>query len=111
MLPSQFRLKLPPKWNRNYPDIKVNTNLFKLIGKNVASGENPRVGFIISTKVGKAVLRNRTRRKLEAMLLPELEKSSSKLEVILIVYPSCAKSSDEEISSQINQALSKIHIN
>ena len=111
MLPSQFRLKLPPKWNRNYPDIKINTNLFKIIGKNSEGIENPKVGFIISTKVGKAVLRNRTRRKLESMLLPKLEKSSSKLEVILIVYPSCAKSSDEEISAQLNQVLSKIHIN
>ena len=110
MLPAQFRLKLPPKWNRNYPDIKVNTTLFKIIAKNNEEGINPKVGFIISTKVGKAVLRNRTRRKLEGLLLPILKDSKSKLEVVFIVYPTCVKSSDEEISSQINQALSKIHL-
>ena|SRR3990167_10129929 len=109
MLPSRFRLKLPPSWNRNYPDFKTSTALFKLIGKRVADQKGTRVGFIVSTKVGKATVRNRTRRKIEALLLDHLEKSRGQLEVIIIVYPTCAKSSHEELSSSLNQALSKIH--
>ena len=99
MLPSRFRLKLPPSWNRNYPDFKTSTALFKLIGKRVADQKGTRVGFIVSTKVGKATVRN----------LDHLEKSRGQLEVIIIVYPTCAKSSHEELSSSLNQALSKIH--
>lgn len=109
MLPSKFRLKLPSKWNRNYPDFKISTKVFKIVAKK-ASSENPRVGFIISTKVGKAVLRNRLRRKLEGLLLPWLENSKEPWEIIFIVYPNCSTANDEEISISLNQALSKIHL-
>lgn len=110
MLPSRFRLKLPPSWNRNYPDFKANTPLFKLVGKQVPNKKAPRIGFIISTKVGKAVIRNRIRRQLESILRASLEKSSSPVEVIIIVYPTCSQASYEELSASLNQVLPKIHL-
>lgn len=108
MLPSKLRLKLPSRWNRNYPDFKINNRLFRILGKKVDEGTNPRVGFIISTKVGKAVIRNRTRRKLETLLLPLLKKSKAAWELIIIVYPNCATVTDEELNLNFNQAVSKI---
>ncbi|HSX58435.1 MAG TPA: ribonuclease P protein component [Candidatus Saccharimonadales bacterium] len=110
MLPSKLRLKLPPSWNRNYPDYKVNTTLFKLIAKKISAEGSCRVGFIISGKVGKAVLRNRLRRHLERLLQKELEEAKGSLEIIIILYPAAAKASNEEIRSSLNQALSKIHL-
>lgn len=110
MLPSRFRLKLPPKWNRNFPDLKTNTPFFKIICKKVEGNQNPRVGFVISTKVAKAVERNRIRRKLETLLLPTLSSSKAPLEVVIIAYPKLSEANHEEISSSLNQALSKIHI-
>jgi ribonuclease P protein component len=110
MLPSSLRLKLPPKWNRNYPDTKVNTNLFKLLSKKIVPVQSSKAGFVISTKVGKAVTRNRLRRKLERLVLQRLAEDSSSQELIFIIYPACAGSSDEELSLAVNQALSKVHI-
>lgn len=108
MLPSQFRLKLPPKWNRNFPDFKTSTKFFKVLAKQIEAGTTTRVGFIISTKVGKAVIRNRIRRKMENLLLPIVNQATNKWDLIFIVYPTCGQASDEEISTQLNYALSKI---
>lgn len=110
MLPSQFRLKLPPRWNRNFPDHKVSTKLFKLVSKKVDGQTGPRIGFIISTKVGKATVRNRLRRKLETLLLPTFKNSNAPVDLILIAYPTLSSANDEELSLNINQALSKIHL-
>lgn len=108
MLPAKNRLKLPTTWQRNYSDSQLRTPHFKALIKKVADGEC-KVGFVISSKVGKATDRNRIRRLLETFLKDALTSKMS-LEIVLIIYPSANKASNEELSSSINQILSKIHL-
>jgi len=109
MLPSKNRLKLPVKWDRNRADFQFRTDFFKLISKKVAVEEEPKVGFIITTKVGKATVRNALKRKLVASIGPHLEKLSRGVEIIFIAYPTLAKAKDEDISASVDKALSKIY--
>jgi ribonuclease P protein component len=109
MLPFPHRLKLPVTWNRRYPDRDHSTNLFKIIAKKVST-EPTKFGFIITTKVGKATVRNRLKRKLSEFIKDYLEKIEPGWEVVLIVHPAAASATDEDLSLKVNQALSKIPV-
>lgn len=107
MLPAKNRLKLPTKWNRNYPDFQFKNPHYKILGKKITSSAEARLGFIISGKVGTATVRNRIRRILEVDFKDFLEKASG-LEIVLIVYPSAKGLSNEELHTISYQTISKI---
>lgn len=109
MLPVKNRLKLPTKWNRNYPDLQFRTPHFKMLVKKIAPPQECKLGFIISGKVGKATVRNRLRRLIEGFMRENLEKPLG-LDIVLIVYPSASKATNEEINVSCDQTLSKIHL-
>lgn len=108
MLPHKNRLKLPTPWSKTNPDFQVKTDLFKLVGKNYQGGGEVKIGFIISSKVGKAVVRNRLRRTLAGFFYKELEKIKGSQELIVVVFPAMAKASNEEINFNLNKILQKI---
>lgn len=110
MLPHKNRLKLPTPWGKNNPDFQVRTDLFKLVGKNFSEERPVKIGFIISSKVGKANVRNRLRRFLAKFFYDQLRNIKTSQELILIIFPAMAKSSNEEINSSLNKILQKIHI-
>ncbi len=107
MLPAVNRLKLPVPWNRS-PDFQFRTEVFKLIAKQTTSQNQPKLGFIITTKVGKAAERNRLKREFSAILKEKLEGLKIGVEVVIILYPSVTKATNEEISSHFDKVLSKI---
>lgn len=109
MLPHKNRLKLPALWSKTNPDFQVKTDLFKLVGKNYPSQEQVKIGFIISSKVGKAVVRNRLRRFLANFFYKRLVKIKGSQELVVIVFPAMAKASNEEINSNLNKILQKIY--
>jgi len=103
MLPSANRLKLPVSWNRS-PDFANRGPFFKLLAKK-GSGE-AKIGFVITTKVGKATVRNSLKRKLGEIFSTRL-KALTNLEIILILYPTIVGATDEEISASLDKALPK----
>lgn len=108
MLPHKNRLKLPTSWGKTNPDFQFKTNLLKLVGKN-SNKDNPvRIGFIISSKVGKAVVRNRLRRFLANYFYKEIVSLRPSQEIIIIVFPAAATSTNEEISLSLNKILQKV---
>ena len=110
MLPLKNRLKLPTPWGKTSPDYQIRTELFKVVGKTFKEDKPTKIGFIISSKVGKATERNRLRRLLAKFFYDKLTEVKSSQEVILIVFPIMAKASNEEINSNLNKVLQKIHI-
>ncbi len=110
MLPHKNRLKLPTLWGKTNPDFQVRTELFKLVGKNFHEETPAKIGFIISSKVGKANVRNRLRRILSKFFYDQLGNIKTPRELILIVFPAMAKATNEEINSSLNKVLQKIRI-
>ena len=107
MLSVTNRLKLPVSWNRS-PDYQFRTNFFKLISKNTGTSEEPKIGFIVTTKVGKATVRNRLKRKLSEFIRPHLANLRVGTEIVIIFYPQASGTTNEELSASLDKALSKI---
>ncbi|HEY4695237.1 MAG TPA: ribonuclease P protein component [Candidatus Nanoarchaeia archaeon] len=96
------------KWDRRAPDIQVSNNLFKVVAKKNLQEEGPKIGFIITTKVGKSFTRNRLKRKLSELIRPKLTTLKPGIEAIWILHPGIERAKDEEISLEVDKALSKL---
>ena len=65
-----------------------------------------RVGFSVSKKVGVAVVRNRTKRRLRECVRPLLERMNGGL-YVFVARPSAAEQSLAQLSRQVDQLLSR----
>lgn len=110
MLPRKNRLKLPSPWSKTSPDFQVKTDLFKVVGKKSSSEHPVKIGFIISSKVGRAVVRNRLRRVLATRFYKDLNKIKNGQELVVVVFPAMGQASNEEINISLNKALQKIYL-
>ena len=65
-----------------------------------------RVGFSVSKKVGVAVVRNRTKRRLRECVRPLLERMNGGL-YVFVARPSAAEQSFAQLNRQVGQLLSR----
>ncbi len=112
MLPKKFRLKINKAGSEKWPNKKfIYTPLFKFIYRyDEKTLETPKVGFIISGKIGKAVQRNRARRILTEAVRKKIKEFPPQIEAVIIGNKGLDKAAHEEISDQVNKILSKINI-
>lgn len=87
---------------------QVYTPLFKIVYRFTDRDEDPKVGFIVSGKVGKAVKRNRVRRLFSEAVVSWLAKLPSGSEVLLIAAPSSKDVGFEDVRSSMTLGMSKI---
>lgn len=64
MLKSCYRLKSPKDFRRTYQKGKFITNPYLVVYFRKNRQSNYRIGFSVSKKIGKAVVRNRVKRRL-----------------------------------------------
>jgi ribonuclease P protein component len=66
-------------------------------------------GFVISKKVGIAVIRNKIRRRLKSIMRLTLESLPKGFCYIFIVKPQITQISFQDIENEINKAFQKLH--
>jgi len=75
-----------------------------------APGEDrpARFGFITSKAVGNAVVRNRVRRRLKAIVERHLASGFSGADVVFRVMPKAATASFDDLSAELTRSLGKV---
>jgi ribonuclease P protein component len=71
-------------------------------------GQPPRVGFVVSKAVGNAVVRNRTKRRLRAIMAGELSGIPAGVDVVVRAQPAAASVSFRELSEALKPLLDKV---
>lgn len=71
--------------------------------------QGARFGYTVSKKVGKAVVRNRIRRRLKAATRDLLEFASPGYDYVIIARPAAADRSYADLKADLAQALSRVH--
>jgi ribonuclease P protein component len=98
-----LRVKGGPRWGT--PGFALETR-----PRTDAPQEPPRFGFTVSKKVGGAVIRNRIRRRLRA-LVAALDPTCLQLgcDYVLIARPAAAERTYAELKSDLEQAIARVH--
>jgi ribonuclease P protein component len=98
-----LRVKGGPRWGT--PGFALETR-----SRPDSSQEPPRFGFTVSKKVGGAVVRNRIRRRLRA-LVAALDPACVHMgcDYVLIARPAAAERTYAELKSDLEQAIARVH--
>ncbi len=77
----------------------------RLVTSIIDTGEDvpSRFGFILSKKVGNAVIRNRVRRRLKAICAASLTSVPAGLEVVVRVLPDASDASFSQLESDLHR--------
>ncbi|KAA9134486.1 ribonuclease P protein component [Microbacterium caowuchunii] len=75
----------------------------------VSTGEDraARFGFIVSKKVGTAVVRNRVRRRLKAICASALPSMGRGADVVIRALPGAGQASFQELDSHVHRCLAR----
>ena len=68
------------------------------------SGRSPRVGFVVSAKVGNAVVRHRVTRRLRVLVRPLLTDLPSGSDMVVRALPAAAAASSAELGRDLSVA-------
>lgn len=68
----------------------------------------PKFGIIVSSKIGNAVVRNKTKRRLREIIKANITKFPINAEYILITYPQIAKIEFSPLKTEVEKALETI---
>lgn len=80
-----------------------------LFHPNVRNLENPRFGFVVSKKVGNAVIRNLCKRRLRELLRTKKEQLQKNWDVVIIVYRNFPESLLPEIEREIDRLFDRLN--
>ena len=69
------------------------------------SPKAPRVGFVVSGKVGNAVIRHRVTRRLRALVRPQLASLPAGTDVVVRALPAAASVTSAELGGDLRTAL------
>ena len=72
------------------------------------AGLPPRVGFVVSRAVGNAVVRNRTKRRLRALVAGRLGRRPEGVDLVVRANPAAAGASSAELARALDPLLDKV---
>ena len=106
MLPKKYRLNLN-KQRFFRGEIEYSSPFFKIL-KRSSSGTEPKIGFIISGKVGKAVTRNKIHRLLAQSIINNIDRIPKTALLILIAFPKIVEINAGRIEEEVSKGLLKL---
>ena len=71
-------------------------------------GQPPRVGFVVSKAVGNAVVRNRTTRRLRAIMATELGGIPDGVDVVVRAQPAAGRATSRELRESLKPLLDRV---
>ena len=72
------------------------------------AGLPPRVGFVVSKAVGGAVVRNRTKRRLRALVAARLQLIPAGTDLVIRANPPAAQASSQELGAELDRLLGRV---
>jgi ribonuclease P protein component len=72
------------------------------------AGIPPRVGFVVSKSVGGAVLRNRTKRRLRALVAARLAQVPEGFDLVVRANPPAAQATSQELGDELDRLLPRV---
>ncbi|MGG5259021.1 ribonuclease P protein component [Phycicoccus avicenniae] len=72
------------------------------------AGCPPRVGFVVSKAVGNAVVRNRTKRRLRALVAPRLALAPAGVDLVVRANPPAGMASSAELGATLDALWHKV---
>jgi len=72
------------------------------------AGHPPRVGFVVSKAVGSAVVRNRTKRRLRALVHQRLDRVPPGTDLVIRANPPAAQASSQELGADLDALVGKV---
>ena len=79
-----------------------------LAARESRGGAPARVGFVVSKAVGNAVVRNRTKRRLRALMAERIEDLPAGVDVVVRAQPAAAAATYDELGRDIDRCLRRI---
>jgi ribonuclease P protein component len=74
------------------------------------AGLPPRVGFVVSKAVGGAVARNRTKRRLRALMAARLSRLPAGSDLVVRANPVAAEANSVELGAELDRLLDRVHV-
>lgn len=72
------------------------------------AGQPPRVGFVVSKAVGTAVVRNRTKRRLRALMAARLRDIPAGTDVVVRANPVAAQADSSALGAELDRLLGRV---
>ena len=110
MLSKQFRLKKKYQFNYVYRVGKSVGGKLMILYYCPSKNINVKVGISVSKKLGHAVVRNRTKRRIREAIYPHLTKLKPNFNVVVIAKNAIANASFNDINNELNYLLKKAKI-
>ena len=113
MLPSRHRLRAREDFTVTLRSRQGQRSGSRLVVLHAAmtdtrAGQPPRVGFVVSKAVGNAVVRNRTKRRLRAVLAERLDRLPAGMDLVVRANPPAALATSGELAEAVDGVLGKV---
>lgn len=103
------RLRKRHEFRRAARGVRCETPAFVIQASATPDATPPGVGFTVTRKIGKAVVRNRIRRRLRAAVVAESAAFRPSTDYVLVARPAALTAGFGELRSEIAGALPRLH--
>ncbi|MDR2711825.1 MAG: ribonuclease P protein component [Clostridiales bacterium] len=108
MLPKKYRLRQRRDFRRVYQKGRSQSFPYFVFYNRYTGLPGFRVGFSVSKKIGKAVVRNRVKRQLREICRRHLNKFLAGRDYIIVVRSTVLQADFDKLSCQMDLALTKL---